>query len=246
MKCQQLIILQVAAERVMSSIDFITSNSLFIYLCSSAQLCLCFLCSHSSLSVSVAGCRLRLMDTRRWNLPSCGRTELPSLRRTPLESSFSQCCQSAGAGQNLQAFSQTTWTGFKSSFISSRHVQFRQHQYVASEGTTSRFSFFFLFFFPFFYMQQETRQDVSQTGRGRLKDTVCATIRTRTIKKQPFSRWVLHCLCWLLYIYLHTLRLFICLFIKGGIYKFKVQGFGYTVPSGGSTLHSQPAWQVFG
>lgn len=43
---------------------------------------------------------------------------------------------------------------------------------------------FFSLFFPFFYMQQETRQDVSQTGRGRLKDTVCATIRTRTIKKK--------------------------------------------------------------
>lgn len=92
MKCQQFIILQVAAERVMSSIDFITSNSLFIYLCSSAQLCLC-LCFLSSLSSLCLCCRLRLMDTRRWNLPSSGRTELPSLRRTPLESSFSQCCQ---------------------------------------------------------------------------------------------------------------------------------------------------------
>lgn len=151
------------------------------------------------------------MDTRRWNLPSSssGRQQRPSLRRTPLETSFSQCCQSAGAGQNLQAFSQTTWTGFKSSFISSRHVQFRQHQYVASEGTTSRFSFFF-----FFYMQQETRQDVSQTGRGRLKDTVCATIRTRTIKKNNRFQDEFCIVCAGCYLFIYTLCVYSFAFLS--------------------------------
>lgn len=102
----------------------------------------------------------------------------------PLSSPLSRCHQSAGAGPKPQPSAKPRWTGFKSSFISSRHVQFRHHQYVASEGTTSTFFFVFSFF-----LTCSKKQDrmYPRQACGRLKDTVCATIQTSTIKKKVFK-----------------------------------------------------------
>lgn len=110
-KCQQVSV-QDAPECVMPSIDFINSNSLLIYVCSwcflpGGRCCSCGRRFLSALpqqplvfSVSVAGCAGRTPTGA--TLPSSRQTELLSLHRTPLEMSFSQCFQSAGAGQNLR------------------------------------------------------------------------------------------------------------------------------------------------
>lgn len=143
-------------------------------------------------------------DTRPLSLlqvkpsPPPEQTERLPLHGAPLQSSSSRCSQSAGAGRNPQPSSQSTRTGFKSSFIpSSRHVQFRHHQCVASEGSASRG------FFLSFYMQQETRRRLPVWPLQTEGHSLCSDPNQNN--KRTIFKTCLHCVFWLLYVYLHTL-----------------------------------------